>query len=72
MKTKLKEALEAINIHAMWMAGRAHEMTQEDQAKEVVLWGGTNREERGERLLGYINIINNELEEVLKWKKKEV
>ena len=66
MKTKLKEAIEAINIHAMWMAGRAHEMTQEDQTKEVALWGGTDREERDERLLGYINIINIELEEVSK------
>ena len=66
MKTKLKEAIEAICIHAMWMAGRAYEMTQEDQTKEVILWGGTDREERGERLLGYINVINDELEEVLK------
>ncbi|MCK4526150.1 hypothetical protein KAW18_02165 [candidate division WOR-3 bacterium] len=65
MKTKLKEAIEAICMHAMWMAGRAHEMTQEDQTKEVVLWGGTNREERGERLLAYINIINDELGEVV-------
>ena len=65
MKTKLKEAIEAINIHAMWMAGRAHEMTQEEQTKEVVLWGGTDREERGERLLAYINVINDELGEVV-------
>lgn len=65
MKTKLKEAIEAINIHAMWMAGRAHEMTQEDQTKEVILWGGTDREDRGERLLAYINIINDELGEVV-------
>ena len=58
MKKEVEEALEAINIHAMWMAGRPHEMTQEDQIKEVMLWGGTNREERGERLLDYINTIN--------------
>ena len=64
MKTKLKEAIEAIYIHAMWMAGRSHEMTQEEQTKEVVLWGGTDREDRGERLLAYINIINDELGEV--------
>lgn len=47
------------------MAGRAHEMTQEDQTKEVILWGGTDREDRGERLLAYINIINDELGEVV-------
>ena len=46
---ELKEAIEAINLHAMWMAGRAREMTSSDQTKEVALWGGTNREDRGER-----------------------
>ena len=64
MKTKLKEAIEAICIHAMWMAGISHEMTQEEQTKEVVFWCGTDREDRGERLLAYINVINDELEGV--------
>lgn len=63
---ELKEAIEAINLHAMWMAGRAHEMTSSDQLKELGLWGGTNREERGERLLVYINIIEKEVTAIIR------
>lgn len=61
MNTKIKEAIEAIKLHAMWMAGRANELTETEKTKEIVLWGGTDRNERGERLLEYINTIEKEV-----------
>ncbi|MCK4528795.1 hypothetical protein KAW18_15615 [candidate division WOR-3 bacterium] len=70
MKNEVEEAIEAIRLQAMWMAGRAHELTQDERMKEAILWGG-NREERGERLLRHISIITgidkvtNELKEEL-------
>ena len=58
MKKEVEEAIKAISLHAMWMAGRSHELTSDERTKEIVLWGGTNRDERGERLLNHINTIN--------------
>jgi len=57
MKREVEEAIEAIHLHAMRMAGRAHELTSDERMREIVLWGGTDRDERGERLLQYIKTI---------------
>ncbi|MCK4668258.1 hypothetical protein KAU33_16015 [Candidatus Dependentiae bacterium] len=61
MKEETKEAIEAIRLHALWMSGRVDELTPNNRAKEVMLWGGTDGVERGERLLNYINTITDEL-----------
>ena len=64
MKTEVEEAIEAIRLHAMWMAGRSDEMTWDDKTKEIKLWGGTDGDERGERLLHYLNVITGDIDKV--------
>ena len=66
MEKDAKEAMEAIRLHALWMSGRMDELTLDDRAKEITLWGGTNGVGRGERLLDYMNTINEELEQLQK------
>ena len=64
MKNEVEEAIEAIRLHAMWMAGRSHELTPDEKSKEIVLWGGTDRDERGERLLHYLDVITDDIDKV--------
>lgn len=60
MKEETEKAIEAIRLHALWMSGRTDELTPNNRAKEIMLWGGTDGVGRGERLLNYITIIADE------------